>query len=213
MPPSPIWKTPSDSSRTMAGGNSEPIDRVGRFSRVHATAWNATVTRTADVARADVDARPGFAAFYSQTYQRLAAALSSTLGDRDLGIEAADEAMARCYAHWATVSHYDNPAGWVYRVGLNWALSWKRKLARRHTLPPGEHVEHAAMPVDPQIAAALASLDLRLRTVVVCRVLLDWSTEETAEALQIKPGTVKSRLHRGLARLAELLAHFDHGDS
>ena len=166
------------------------------------------MTRTADVVSADVDARPGFAAFYSQTYHRLAAALSSTLGDRDLGIEAADEAMARCYAHWATVSHYDNPAGWVYRVSMG--LSWRRKLARRHT--PTDHVGCAAMPADPQIADALAASTCGFEPWSSV-VLLDWSTEETAEALQIKPGTVKSRLHRGLARLAELLAHFDHGDA
>lgn len=158
-----------------------------------------------------VDARPGFTAFYDEAYRRVAAALSSTLGDRELGVEAADEAMARCYAHWDTVSRYDNPAGWVYRVGLNWALSWRRKLARRHTLPPPQHVEPVT-PADPQIAEALAALDMRLRSVVVCRILLDWSTEETAEALQIKPGTVKSRLHRGLGRLAETLAHFQRGN-
>ncbi|HJR92961.1 MAG TPA: sigma factor-like helix-turn-helix DNA-binding protein [Acidimicrobiia bacterium] len=158
----------------------------------------------------DVDARPDFVGFYDRSYRRLAVALSSTLGDQDLGREAADEGMARAYAHWSAVSQYDNPAGWVYRVGLNWALSIKRKLARRHTLaPPGHH--HDALPADPQIAEALARLDMRLRTVVVCRVLLDWSTDDTAAALQIKPGTVKSRLHRGLGRLQELLAHFDQG--
>jgi len=36
----------------------------------------------------------------------------------------------------------------------------------------------------------------------VCRYLLDWSEFQTAEALQIAPGTVKSRLSRGLDRLA-----------
>ncbi|MFP3915488.1 MAG: sigma factor-like helix-turn-helix DNA-binding protein [Actinomycetota bacterium] len=163
-----------------------------------------------DLARIEVDARPGFAAFYDEAYRRVAAALSSTLADNDMGVEAADEAMARCYANWTTVSRYDNPAGWVYRVGLNWALSWRRKLARRHTLPPPQPVE-PVLPADPQIAQALASLDMRLRTVVVCRILLDWSTEDTAEALQIRPGTVKSRLHRGLGRLAEMLPHFEEG--
>lgn len=159
---------------------------------------------------AAVDVRPGFTAFYGEAYRRVAAALSSTLGDRELGVEAADEAMARCYAHWDKVSHYDNPAGWVYRVGLNWALSWRRKLARRHTLAPPEPVQ-PTLPADPQIVEALSSLDMRLRSVVVCRILLDWSTEQTAEVLQIKPGTVKSRLHRGLSRLAESLAHFQQG--
>jgi DNA-directed RNA polymerase specialized sigma24 family protein len=187
----------------------EPNRPPERVTPVQAPTWNPAVTGH-EIARAEVDARPGFTAFYDQTYRRVAAALSSTLADRDLGIEAADEAMARCYAHWATVGRYDNPAGWVYRVGLNWALSWRRKLARRHTLPPPEHVE-ATLPADPQIAEALAALDMRLRTVVVCRILLDWSTEDTAAALQIKPGTVKSRLHRGLGRLGEMLAHFEQG--
>lgn len=164
-----------------------------------------------DFVQVDVDAQPDFVAFYDSSYRRLAAALSSTLGDRDLGREAADEGMARAYAHWNAVSGYDNPAGWVYRVGLNWALSLKRKLARRRTLPPPDH-HHDRLPADPQIAEALAKLDVRLRSVVVCRILLDWSTEETADALAIKPGTVKSRLHRALTRLQELLAHFDEGD-
>lgn len=164
-----------------------------------------------DIPPADIDARPGFVAFYDDAYRRVAAALSSTLGDRDLGVEAADEAMARCFANWETVGRYDNPSGWVYRVGLNWALSWHRKLARRRTLAPAGHVD-PTIPVDPQIEDALARLDVRLRSVVVCRILLDWSTEATAEALRIKPGTVKSRLHRGLGRLAEMLDHFDEED-
>lgn len=188
----------------------EPNRPPGRVEDVHAPTHNQAVTGR-DFARIEVDARPGFAVFYDQTYQRVAAALSSTLGDRDMGIEAADEAMARCYANWTTVGRYDNPAGWVYRVGLNWALSWRRKLARRHTLPPPQPIE-PVMPADPQVAEALGALDMRLRTVVVCRILLDWSTEDTAEALQIKPGTVKSRLHRGLGRLAEMLPHFEQGN-
>lgn len=187
--------------------NSEPNQPVGRFPTVHSTTGELRAIHPKEFVHVDIDVRPEFVAFYDTSYRRLAAALSSTLGDPDLGIEAADEGMARAYAHWASVAHYDNPAGWVYRVGLNWALSVRRRLARRRTLPPPGH-HHDSLPADPQIAEALAKLDLRLRTVVVCRVLLDWSTEDTADALDIKPGTVKSRLHRGLARLAELLADF-----
>lgn len=164
--------------------------------------------RAREEPEADHQARPDFSVFYHEHHRRVAAALSSVLADRDLGAEATDEAMARCYARWSTVSHYSNPAGWVYRVGLNWALSRKRRQARRYIFAPHERVE-PELPADPQIAEALAGLDLRLRSVVVCRVLLDWSTDETAEALQIKPGTVKSRLHRALTRLEEALAHFD----
>jgi RNA polymerase sigma-70 factor (ECF subfamily) len=45
-------------------------------------------------------------------------------------------------------------------------------------------------------------LPVKYRTVVVARYLLDWSTQETAAALRIPEGTVKSRLTRALDRLA-----------
>jgi DNA-directed RNA polymerase specialized sigma24 family protein len=44
-----------------------------------------------------------------------------------------------------------------------------------------------------------------LRAVVVCRLLLDWSVDQTAAALRLKAGTVKSRLHRALAQLERTL--------
>ncbi len=151
--------------------------------------------------------RPDFPVFYREAYPAVARALGITLGDRDLGAEAADEAMARCFSHWSTVGDYDNPAGWVYRVGLNWARSLRRRLSRR---PPLHHFSVVEEPTvaDPQIQQALTDLDLRLRSVVVCRFLLDWSTQETADALNVRPGTVKSRLHRALNQLETKLHHF-----
>lgn len=43
------------------------------------------------------------------------------------------------------------------------------------------------------------------RAVVTCRLLLGMSEAETAAALRIRPGTVKSRLHRATQRLQSLL--------
>jgi DNA-directed RNA polymerase specialized sigma24 family protein len=152
------------------------------------------------------DGGEAFAAFYRADYANVARALSYTLGDVDLGREATDEAMARAYARWTKIRDYDSPAGWVYRVGLNWAYSARRRVLR--ALPFVEHAGTVEPPVsDPAIAAALRGLDVKLRAVVVCRLLLDWSVEETATALRIKPGTVKSRLHRALASLERSLRH------
>lgn len=151
-------------------------------------------------------ARLDFDGFYREHHGPVARALGLTLGDWMFGAEAADEGMARCFAHWSTVSEYDNPAGWVYRVGLNWAVSLRRKLARRLPYSPPDLVEQPPV-ADPAIARALDELDVRLRAVVVCRFLLDWSTAATADALGIRPGTVKSRTHRALAQLETRLRH------
>jgi RNA polymerase sigma-70 factor (ECF subfamily) len=55
------------------------------------------------------------------------------------------------------------------------------------------------------LIGALDSLADDQRRVVRCRYLLQLSVEETAVALGIPEGTVKSRLARGLLRLRELL--------
>ncbi|MDY7103458.1 MAG: sigma factor-like helix-turn-helix DNA-binding protein [Actinomycetota bacterium] len=147
-----------------------------------------------------------FSDFYRNAWPKVARGLAVTLGDRDLAAEATDEAMARAYQRWRTIAHYDQPAGWVYRVGLNWARSYHRRAIRRLPFTRTDHVE-APTVEDPSIAAALAALDVKHRSVVVCRLLLDWSVDETADALDIRPGTVKSRLHRALTQLQSSLAH------
>ena len=56
-----------------------------------------------------------------------------------------------------------------------------------------------------QLLAALERLSEPDREAIACRYFLDLSEAETAAALGVRPGTVKSRLSRALDRLrAEL---------
>ena len=146
----------------------------------------------------------GFSAFYREAWPSVARALAIALGDRDLAVDATDEAMARAFPRWGRLRGYDNPAGWVYRVGLNWARSHHRRLARQVL----NRAEPVPPPVsDPEVRAALMALPLKLRSVVVCRLLLDWSVADTAKALGVRPGTVQSRLHRAVQTLEVSLEH------
>lgn len=148
-----------------------------------------------------------FAQFYVRHHDEVARALALSLGDTELGIEAADEAMTRACQRWTEVATYGNPQGWVYRVGLNWARSFLR---RRRRIRPSEYLHEQGVldpaPADPLLAQALAALDHKHRSVVVLRFYLDWSIEATADALDIAPGTVKSRLSRALSQLQTRLA-------
>ncbi|WP_433211535.1 sigma factor-like helix-turn-helix DNA-binding protein [Dactylosporangium sp. CS-047395] len=147
-----------------------------------------------------------FEGFYRAEADRLYRALAVTLGDPQLAREAADEAMARAYAHWDRVRDRENPGGWAFRVGLNWATSWWRKVRRERPLPPNGDRASLDDPAGRHALAALHRLALPQRAVIVCRVLLDLSTVETAAVLGIAEGTVKSRLARGLAELRRELS-------
>ena len=152
---------------------------------------------TEELASGEVSAIVGFDGFYRAHRDRLCRALDLTIRDSDLAVEAIDEAMTRATQRWEAVGSYDSPEGWVYRVALNWARSVFR---RRRPLPWRGEALWDTLP-DPDVSRAVADLPVKLRIVVVARYYLDWSVPQIAEDLQIPEGTVKSRLHRALARL------------
>jgi RNA polymerase sigma-70 factor (ECF subfamily) len=151
-----------------------------------------------------------FDGFCRNEFDRLARALSLTLNNRDLGADAAAEGFTRAWQRWDTVSTFQNPAGWVYRVGLNWGRSrLRRKRPEVSVIVMPEH-PHAAADFDDEIARALTTLSTDHRSVVVGKYYLDWSEAELATALDIPAGTVKSRLSRALTHLQHELGA-DHG--
>lgn len=148
-----------------------------------------------------------FEDFYATHRDELARALGLALRDSALGAEAADEAFARACQRWGQVSAYANPQGWVFRVGLNWARSWLRRVRRERERRPLLAQPHATedRARDVDLERALATLNDAHRAVIVARFYLDWSVAETADALGIATGTVKSRLSRGLEQLRDVL--------
>jgi len=158
-------------------------------------------TDAAHALYAPVATTAGFDDFYRSSRPTIARALALSLGDADLAAEATDEAMTRAYERWSRVATLDRPEAWVYRVASNWAMSIFRR--RRLSLHPfyDPAVTDPATTGDPAVHAAVAALDLKHRSVVVCRHLLGWSVAETAIALGISEGTVKSRLSRATTTL------------
>lgn len=156
--------------------------------------------RSSAAAQADQHLTGSFDAFYRSTRPRIFRAIALALGDSDLALDATDEAMTRAAEQWREVGGFDNPAGWVYRVALNWARSRLRRLTRERGRLHYEPGYEQAVP-DPHLIERVMSLPLDYRAVIVARFLLDWSVEETAQVLQIPTGTVKTRTHRALKRL------------
>ena len=105
---------------------------------------------------------------------------------------------------------------WLLAIVANEARNRRRSAGRRAQLAlraEREAVsgEAAPSPEDAaldsaqrgQLLAALEELPADARDVLACRYLLDLSEEETAAALDLARGTVKSRTSRALDRLKE----------
>lgn len=157
---------------------------------------------------------PDFETFYRSEAAAMERAMILALGDVEFGRDATAEGFARALHRWTAVSGYDNPSGWVFRVGLNWASSRRRRRRRddAHRAVVGPSVDRPDG-LSGEVVAALRRLSPEHRTVVVARYVLDWSEADVAQALDIPPGTVKSRASRALDRLAELLEGTDARDA
>lgn len=131
-----------------------------------------------------------------------------SVGDRDTAQDLVDEAFARAWASWRSVSKHPAPAAWVVRTALNASVSRWRRRRREVSLPdPGTFAERAdhtgagESSIDPRIVAALMQLPARQRQVVTLRLLLDLDTNRTAAVLGVSPSAVKAHLARAIATL------------
>ncbi len=124
------------------------------------------------------------------------------LGDAATAEDVAAEAMARAYAHWRRIGDQPWREGWVVRVATNLALDVARK---RNRLTGAVIVEQDREDDDVAVRLALveamARLSKRQREVVALRHLAGLSDAETAAALKVSPGSVKTHLSRGIASL------------
>ena len=117
-------------------------------------------------------------------------------------------ALAKTYASWRRVRNVEAAHGYARTTLVNTASSWFRKRSWRNERPTEVLPEHAhdADPSDrPAVLAALAQLPPRQRAVVVLRFYDDLSVTQTATALGVSEGTVKSQTFDALARLRMLL--------
>lgn len=107
---------------------------------------------------------------------------------------------------------------WLLQIVVNEARNRRRSTGRREHLAlrvadepssggaaPSPEAELLERERRGRLVQALADLREDERDVVVCRHLLGLSEEETAAALDLPVGTVKSRLSRALARLRAAL--------
>lgn len=103
--------------------------------------------------------------------------------------------------------HYDNPAAWLYRVGYRVAVSRWRKIVRTRSGPVDHLEDHASGPSPETIVLvdALRQLPGAQARALVLHHMVGLTVAQIAAEEQGAVGTIKARLSRGRAALAEYL--------
>ncbi len=113
--------------------------------------------------------------------------------------------------------------GWLHRITTNLFLDLvrRRQRVRFEALPedaerlpstgPSPEQVYADTHFDPAVQAALDALTPEFRVPVVLCDIEGLTYEEIAATLDIKLGTVRSRIHRGRVQLRAALAHLAPG--
>ena len=171
-------------------------------------------------------ARRGDARAYEElveTYQgiafRTAYLIAGNAADAE---EAAQDGFVKAYRALGRFRHGAPFRPWLLQIVANEARNKRRSAARRSAVAlraAAEEPSGGAAP-SPEVSTlraerrgellrAMERLREEERLVLACRFFLDLSEDDTAAALGVRKGTVKSRQSRALARLREELERAD----
>jgi RNA polymerase sigma-70 factor (sigma-E family) len=129
--------------------------------------------------------------------------------DRHNAEDLVQTSQAKLYAHWGGLPRVENLDAYVRTIILRTYIGDRRTgWAKRVDLSPGPEdlpttdVDHDTRMV---LRDAVEGLAPRQRATILMRYYLDMSVEQTAAALDITAGTVKSQTSRGLDTLRVVL--------
>jgi RNA polymerase sigma-70 factor (sigma-E family) len=145
--------------------------------------------------------KTGFDEFYRDRWQSMVRFAALTTGSTALAEEIVQDAFAEMLRKWDRV---DNPPGYVRQAVAHRCTSWVRRQRLERRMSVHAHIEQSDSRLI-ELLDAMGVLTRRQRAAVVMRYLDDLSEAAIAEALSCRPGTVKSLLARGLARLREVV--------
>jgi len=130
------------------------------------------------------------------------------LRDSSAAEDVAQETFIRAFRAAHRMDPGEGARAWLYRIAVNTALNEVRR--RKRETAAVERVRPIMITPDltdardtaAVVAEAIDRLPDRLRVTVICRYFLELSEREISQALKIRPGTVKSRLHEARRLLA-----------
>lgn len=146
-----------------------------------------------------------FREFFEAEFRPLRRLAFLLTGDWGAAEDLAQEAMVRTYRSWGRIKERDRPGAYARVVLVN-----RHRSLLRRAMVETRHAVHL-MPDPPSapdlgedhvvVWSALARLPVRQRQALVLRYYEDLPEAEIARAMECPIGTVKSLIHRALARM------------
>ncbi|GAA2441667.1 MULTISPECIES: SigE family RNA polymerase sigma factor [Streptomyces] len=157
------------------------------------------------------DAATEFHDFFERHYAELARLAHLLTGEADAADDIAADALLALWHRWDRVRAAEHPAAYARGVVANLARSRIRSAVRERRRialfwsQQSPHTDGPDVPAVVDVQGALRTLPFRKRACVVLRHAFDLSERDTALALGISVGTVKSQTSKAMAQLERLL--------
>jgi RNA polymerase sigma-70 factor (ECF subfamily) len=148
--------------------------------------------------------------------ERIYRAVRSILHDESAAEDAMQSAYLQAFAHLAEFQSRAQFATWLTRIAIHEAFSLRRRAQRTVVEDVAVITQVAGKGPSPEettlddeyrrmLSRAIDQLPEHFRTVFVLRQVQELTVEETAQCLDLKVDTVKTRLHRARALLRKAL--------
>ena len=143
--------------------------------------------------------------------------LTHLVRSRERAEEVAQDAFVRLYRNAHQYRQQERLGPYLFRIATNlvvteirrerrWSLLLPRLHASTRTTAPAPDANLFTSEIQRQVAAAIDRLPVNYRAPLVLFEIEEWSYEEIATALNIRCGTVKSRISRARDMLRRHLA-------
>lgn len=164
-----------------------------------------------DVLRARAGDRDAFDHLATRVVDRLYRVARLILRDTERAEDAVQEALVRCWRDLPTLREPNRFEAWLNRLLMRAINDEFRARSRARSaitllrLEPSTHDASEEVAVREQLDRGFRRLSVEHRSVIVLRLYLGLSLEETATTLGIPAGTAKSRLHYATAAMRDAL--------
>lgn len=142
-----------------------------------------------------------FEAVYRAEHARMVRLARMMVGSASVAEELTHDAFVRLHGAWDRV---ENPGGFLRTTLVNLCRTWLGRSARVEVRDiVADEFDPALEPEIDEMWSAVCRLPDRYRIVLALRFYDDMAEADIAAVLGVRVGTVRSQIHRGLAKLRE----------